>query len=58
MKTEKNIREFAEDIIDGWDLETLIDYAVSSHEEWLTKMDPEEFEKRWNEFYYEENDDI
>lgn len=53
-KTEQNIEEFAQDIVDGWDLDTLTEYAIDSHKKWLRNMTEEEFKEKWDEFYGEE----
>lgn len=57
MKTEQNIEKLAHDIVDGWDLDTLLEYAQDTHEEWLNNMSAEEFTLEWDTFYGEEEED-
>lgn len=51
MKTKQNIEKLVHDIVDDWDLDTLLEYAQDAHEEWLNNMSDDKFIMEWNTFY-------
>ena len=51
MPTDKQINEFATDIVDSWDLNDVIGYAIEQMEENLAKLSEEEFRVEWKDYY-------
>lgn len=51
MPTQKQINEFATDIVDGWDLDTTIAFAIEVKEDQLQCMAEGEFIEEWEIFY-------
>lgn len=56
-RTKQDIEKLAHDIIDGWELSTLLEYARCSHEEWLSNLSDDEFAEEWNTLYGEEEEE-
>jgi len=53
MPSQKQINEFATDIVDSWDLETTIAFAIEVKEDQLQCMAEGEFIEEWETFYDE-----
>lgn len=45
-----NVEKLASDIVEDWDMNTLIDYAVTSLTNHYMKNE-EEFQEEWEDFY-------
>ena len=48
--TDDNCRQLASDIVEAWDLDSLIEFAVSTLEERF-QSDVEVFNEEWDSFY-------
>lgn len=53
MPTQKQIKEFAEDIVDAWDMDQLLEFATENMEDRLQCMAEGEFIEEWETFYDE-----
>ena len=51
MPTQNQIRKFAEDIIDAWDQDQLLEFAIEDMEDQLICMKNDEFIEEWETFY-------
>ena len=52
-KRLKKIEKFASDVIDGWDLDSLVEYAIEHMVESLSSLSKGEFDKEWEDYYRE-----
>jgi len=53
MPTQKQINKLARDIVNAWDLDNVVEYAIDQHEKWLCDMPDGEFAEEWETFYDE-----
>lgn len=51
----ENRIKLSRDMVDAWDMDTLVEYAVGAIEENLANCDDEEFDGEWIQFYVPEN---
>ena len=50
-KRLKKMEKFASDVIDGWDLDSLIEYARDQMEESLSTLTKKQFDEEWEDYY-------
>ena len=50
--TTENVEKLAHDIVEGWSLDDLIDYAFTNLSNHYMNNE-EDFKEEWSEFYYE-----
>ena len=50
-KRQDKIDKLAYDIIDGWDLDSLIEYARDLMTESLSSLSKKEFDEEWDNYY-------
>lgn len=57
-KIRKDLRKFkkdlAEDIVDSWDMDALVEYAIYQMTKRLSSLSKKEFEKEWDDCYGKE----
>lgn len=58
IKNIENIHKLAEDTVNSWDMDTLIQVAIEGQVEVLSRCTDEEFQEYWNDFYNLENEDL
>ena len=45
------LERLAKDIVDGWDLDTLVEYAIDKMIDSLSTLNKKEFEEEWDDYY-------
>ena len=52
--TTENREKLARDMVDSWDFNTLVGFAVDSIEENLANCENDDFDGEWKQFYGED----
>jgi hypothetical protein len=50
-KTDENINKLATEIIESWDMKSLIAYAIDSLEQDFSDLSNKEFTEQWDDFF-------